>query len=140
MRARASALGATPAEPDEALGLGPYDVVLELVGGPGVAQVLGTLAPSGRYVVIGTGAGARVDVDLHALMSRRAALRGSTLRNRDLEEKALVVKRVGHHVIPLVASGKVKVVVQETFPFEAVQDAYERFAAGAKFGKIVLRR
>lgn len=140
MRARVAAFGAASAEPAEALGLGPFDVVLELVGGPSAAQALGALAPWGRLVVIGTGAGARVEVDLHALMSRRAVLRGSTLRNRSLEEKAFVVRRVEHHVVPLVASGKVKVVVDETFPLESAEDAYERFAAGAKFGKIVLRR
>lgn len=138
LRGRVEALGAVCAEPAKAVGLGPFDVVLELVGGPGVAQALATLAPWGRYVVIGTGAGSRVEVDLGVVMARRATLRGSTLRNRSLEEKATVVRRVEHHVLPLVASGKVRVVVNEAFPFARAQDAYEHFAAGGKFGKVVL--
>ncbi|MDA8300013.1 MAG: zinc-binding dehydrogenase [Actinomycetota bacterium] len=140
LRARLGALGATCAGPAEALALGPFDVVLELVAGAGVGAALGALAPSGRVVVIGTGAGALAEVDLRTLMGKRAVLRGSTLRNRSLEDKALVVRQVERHVIPLVASGRVRVAVEAVFPFERAQEAYERFAAGKKFGKIVLAR
>lgn len=131
-------LGATPALPEEAVSLGPFDVVLELVGAPSAARALGALAPWGRLVVIGTSAGALAEVDLGLLMSRRATLRGSTLRARTLEQKALVVRRVEHHVLPLLSSGKLKVHVEATFGFERAQEAYERFASGGKFGKVVL--
>jgi NADPH2:quinone reductase len=133
-----AALGATPALPAEALALGPFDVVLELVGGPGVPGALGALAAWGRVVVIGTGAGRAAELDLSALLARRATVRGSTLRNRSLEEKALVTRRLEQHVLPLLASGRVRVPVAERFSFEEVEAAYERFAAGAKFGKVVL--
>jgi len=135
---RLGALGATCAPPDEAVGLGPFDVVLELVGGPSLASAMGSLAPGGRVVVIGTGGGGRAELDLHALMARRATIRGSTLRNRTLEEKALVARRVEHHVLPLLSAGRVRVLVEDVFPFDHGQEAYERFAAGNKLGKIVL--
>lgn len=133
-----SALGADCARPDEALAMGPFDVVLELVGAPGLPPALNSLAPWGRIVVIGHGAGSRAEFDLSALLMRRATIRGSTMRNRALEEKALVSRRVEHHVLPLVERGRVRVPVAAVFPFEQAQDAYERFAAGEKFGKIVL--
>jgi len=131
-------LGATPALPEQALGLGPFDVVLELVGAASAAQALGALATNGRAVVIGTGAGAVTELNLAVLMGRRATLRGSTLRSRSLEEKALVVRRAEHHVLPLVAAGRVRVPVEAAYSFERAQEAYERFRAGQKFGKVVL--
>jgi NADPH:quinone reductase-like Zn-dependent oxidoreductase len=73
-------------------------------------------------------------------MSRRAKVMGSTLRARPLEDKALVTIAVQHHVLPFVDQGRVKVVVEAAFPFEQAQEAYERFAVGGKFGKIVLTR
>lgn len=135
---KVSVLGATCATPEEALALGPFDVVLELVGGLGVSRALACLAPWGRVVVIGTGAGARTELDLSQLMGRRATIRGSTLRTRSLEERALVARRAQRHVLPLLAEGRVRVVVEATFGFEQAQEAYERFADGGKFGKIVL--
>jgi NADPH2:quinone reductase len=131
-------LGATAVAPDEALALGPFDVVLELVGGTGVAGALNALAPQGRIVVIGIGAGGRTDLDLGLLMHRRATLRGSTLRTRSLEEKAVVARRLEQHVLPLLDEGKLNVVVQVTYPFEQAAQAYDRFETGRKFGKIIL--
>jgi NADPH:quinone reductase-like Zn-dependent oxidoreductase len=60
------------------------------------------------------------------------------LRARPLEEKAATARAVERHVLPLVESGALTVPVAETFPLDAVADAYERFAAGGKLGKIVL--
>jgi NADPH:quinone reductase-like Zn-dependent oxidoreductase len=60
------------------------------------------------------------------------------LRARPLEEKAAAARAVERHVLPLVGAGAVAVPVAETFPLERVADAYERFAAGGKLGKIVL--
>ncbi|HEU0318938.1 MAG TPA: zinc-binding dehydrogenase, partial [Solirubrobacteraceae bacterium] len=75
---------------------------------------------------------------LAALMFKRGRIHSSTLRARPLEEKALTARRVERHVLPLVAAGSVRVLVAETFPLARVTDAYERFAAGSKIGKIVL--
>jgi NADPH:quinone reductase-like Zn-dependent oxidoreductase len=92
----------------------------------------------GRIVVIGVGAGFKSEVNLLALMGKRATLRGSTLRARPLEEKALTARAVERSVLPHFASGAIDVPVAQTFPLDAVADAYERFAAGGKLGKIVL--
>ena len=118
---------------------GPFDVILELVGAPNFPANLSALATGGRIVVIGVGAGPKVEgVNLLALMGKRAQLMGSTLRARPLEEKALVTRRVERRVVPLVEARSVAVPVAETFPLEAATDAYERFEAGGKLGKIVL--
>jgi NADPH:quinone reductase len=125
-------------EPDAALDHGPYDVSLELVGGPGVAAVLPHLATGGRVVVIGVGAGAKVELDLLTLMAGRSTIGGSMLRSRTTEEKAVVARTVEQHALPLLVAGAVQVPVAEQRPMEQATDAYERFAAGGKFGKIVL--
>ncbi len=124
--------------PDEAADHGPYDVSLELVGGPGVAAVLPALATGARVVVIGVGAGAKVELNLLALMGRRATVGGSMLRSRTTEEKAAVARAVEQHAVPLLADGTVVVPVAERVPMDRAADGYERFAAGGKFGKIVL--
>jgi NADPH:quinone reductase-like Zn-dependent oxidoreductase len=125
-------------EPGRATAHGPFDVVLELVGAPNFAANLDALATGGRLMIIGVGAGAIVELDLRQLMGRRARLLGSTLRPRPLEEKADAARRVEHQVLPLLADGRLRVPVAATFPLEAAQDAYDRFAAGSKLGKLVL--
>ena len=138
LRDAVAALGAVAVAPDEFSDRGPFDVVLELVGAPNMAANLDALATGGRIAVIGVGAGARVELDLLSLMAHRARIHGSTLRARPLEEKALVARRVEAHVLPLLAAGRVRVPVAATFPLAEAAAAYERFAAGAKLGKIVL--
>ncbi|HUZ20468.1 MAG TPA: zinc-binding dehydrogenase [Acidimicrobiales bacterium] len=133
-----ASFGATPAAPDDAFGLGPFDVVLELVGGPNLPADLDALAIGGRISVIGIGAGGRAEVGLGLLMARRARVHGSTLRARPLEEKALAARLVERHVLPQLAAERVRVPVEATFPLADVGAAYERFAAGNKLGKIVL--
>jgi NADPH:quinone reductase-like Zn-dependent oxidoreductase len=126
------ALGATT-EPD-----GDYDVILELVGGENLSANLGRLATRGRIAVIGLGAGSRAEIDFGLLMRTRARIHGSTLRARSREEKEDVIKRLEGHALPLLARGEIVVPVEETFPLDRAQAAYERFAAGGKFGKIVI--
>jgi NADPH:quinone reductase len=133
------ALGAdVVVEPDGIGAHAPFDVSLELVGGSGVAAVLPLLASEGRVVVIGVGAGARIEVDLLQIMATRAFLTGSTLRGRTEGEKAAVSRAVEGHVVPLLASGAARVPVAETFAMTDAAKAYDRFTAGGKLGKIVL--
>jgi NADPH:quinone reductase len=131
-------LGADAVDPEGFGGRGPFDVVLELVGAPNLAENVGALASGGRVVVIGIGAGAKAELNLAALMGVRGSVRGSTLRARPLEEKAIAARGVERHVLPLVESGALGVPVAETFPLDAAAAAYERFAAGGKLGKVVL--
>src|SRR5664280_1307717 len=125
-------------EPDDVAEHAPYDVSLELVGAPGVAAVLPLLATGGRIVVIGVGGGAKLELNLLALMGSRATIGGSTLRSRSRDDKAAVARAVEEQALRLLAGGSVVVPVAERVPMAAAARAYERFAAGGKFGKIVL--
>ena len=138
LRGAVGELGARAIAPDGFEQHGPFDVVLELVGAPNLAANVGALRTDGRVVVIGIGAGAKAELNLGALMGVRGTVRGSTLRARPLDEKAAASRAVEHHVLPLVDSRAVRVPVAETFPLERVHDAYERFVAGGKFGKVLL--
>jgi NADPH2:quinone reductase len=71
-------------------------------------------------------------------MARRGRLLGSQLRSRPLEQKAEAARRVEAQALPLVAAGRLRVPVAATYPLERAAEAYERFAAGGKLGKIVL--
>jgi NADPH:quinone reductase len=113
---------------------GEYDVILELVGGENLATNLERLALHGRIAVIGTGAGSRADADFGLLMRKRGRIHGSTLRARTREEKEDVLKRLDG----LLRQHTFRVPVEETFPLERANDAYDRFGAGGKFGKLVL--
>ena len=133
-----TALGANAIEPDGFTEHGPFDVILELVGGPNLAGNLAALADRGRISVIGIGAGAKAELNLRALMSKRGTIHASTLRSRSLEDKADAARRVERAVLPGFVSGDLSVPVSATFPLDAVADAYARFQAGSKLGKIVL--
>jgi NADPH:quinone reductase-like Zn-dependent oxidoreductase len=132
-------LGAEECLTMEELGsLHDVNVVIELIGAAHLATAQQSLAPFARVVVIGVGGGGRVEVDLLGLMSRRATLTGSTLRARTREEKADVARDVNEQLVPLWASGQLRVVINETFALDQVNDAYEQFAQPGKFGKIIL--
>lgn len=138
LRESVAALGADVVEPDGFGSHGPFDVVLELVGSPNLPNDLRSLAIGGRIAVIGTGAGNKAEVNLTDLMVKRARIHGSTLRARSLEDKAAAARAVEKHVLPHLAAGALKVPVEATYPMAEAADAYARFAAGGKFGKIVL--
>jgi len=137
-RGALESLGAAAIAPTDVAARGPYDVILELVGAPNLETDLASLAIGARIAVIGTGAGARGQIDLLQLMNRRARIFGSTLRARPLEDRAVAARLVESQVLPLVAAGRVRVLVEEVFALKDVDEAYARFAAGAKLGKIVL--
>jgi NADPH2:quinone reductase len=138
LREQVAALGATVIAPEGFAEHGPFDVILELVGAPNMAENLQALDTGGRITVIGVAAGAKSELNLLALMGKRARIHGSTLRARPLEEKALTARRLEREVLPLFAAGELRVPVAETFPLAQVAAAYERFAAGGKLGKIVI--
>jgi NADPH:quinone reductase-like Zn-dependent oxidoreductase len=138
LRAAVAALGAETVAPEGFAEHGPFDVILELVGAPNMGENVQALATGGRIAVIGVAAGAKAELNLLALMGKRARIHGSTLRARPLEEKALCARRLEHEALPLFDAGALRVPVAETFPLEQAAAAYDRFAAGGKLGKIVL--
>jgi putative PIG3 family NAD(P)H quinone oxidoreductase len=137
-REAVGALGATVIPPDGFAEHGPYDVILELVGAPNLGENVKALATGGRIVVIGIGAGAKGELNLGALMGKRGRIQASTLRARPLEEKAATARGLERSVLPLLADGSVSVPIAATYPLAEAEQAYDRFAAGGKLGKIVL--
>ena len=116
---------------------GDYDVILELVGGENLATNLEQLALKGRIVVIGTGAGSKAEIELRPPDAQARPDPRLDLRGRTGEEKAEVDAAARRDVLPLLAR-PFTVPVEATFPLEQAQEAYERFAAGGKFGKLVI--
>lgn len=137
-RADVAGLGATVVEPKAFADHGPFDVILELVGGPNLDADVKALATGGRIAVIGVGAGAKAEVNLLALMGARGRIHGSTLRARPLEGKAAAARAVERSVLPLLADGRVRVPIASTSPMADAAAAYEEFSRSGKFGKLVL--
>jgi NADPH:quinone reductase-like Zn-dependent oxidoreductase len=137
-RPAVAAFGAVVVDPTEVADHGPYDVIIELVGAINLDVNLRSLATGGRITVIGTGAGATGEINLGLLMIKRARMYGSTLRARPLEGKGAAARAVEAHVLPLFASGRLSVPVCDTFPLERAAEAYDRFEAGSKLGKVVI--
>jgi putative PIG3 family NAD(P)H quinone oxidoreductase len=137
-REEVAQLGASVIAPEGFAERGPFDVILELVGAPNMPENLTALATSGRITVIGVSAGAKSELNLLALMGKRARIHGSTLRARTLEDKALVARLLEREVLPLFATGELRVPIADTFPLDEAAAAYERFAAGGKLGKVVI--
>jgi NADPH:quinone reductase len=137
-RGEVAKLGAAALAPEDFPDSGPFDVILELVGAPNWPANIHSLDFGGRITVIGLGGGAEIDLDLGALMGKRAKIYGSTLRARSLEEKAQAARAVERHVLPLFEAERLTVPVAATFPLREAEAAYDRFDAGGKFGKIVL--
>jgi NADPH:quinone reductase len=132
-------LGARAIDPEGFADHGPYDVVLELVGASNLAGNLSSLATGGRIAVIGVGGtGPKAEINLLMVMQKRARISGSTLRARPLEQKAAAARLVEKEVLPNFENGALRVPVAETFELDRAEEAYDRFAAGGKLGKIVL--
>jgi putative PIG3 family NAD(P)H quinone oxidoreductase len=115
------------------------DVILDNMGAKYLARNVTALADSGRLVIIGLQGGTTAELDLNALMRKRAAVIGTTLRSRPDEGKAAICSSVVDNVWPLVAAGAVKPVVDAVLPLDRVVDAHLRMEAGEHSGKILLR-
>lgn len=113
--------------------------VLDLIGGAGLGANLRALVPSGgRIVVVGSLAGAEAPLELGLLMRKRARLIGTVLRTRPLEEKIALARRFDEQAIPLLASGRVRPVVDRSYRFEEIAEAHGYMESNESFGKIVL--
>jgi NADPH:quinone reductase len=114
------------------------DVVLELVGAPHFPADLEVLAPGGRIIVVGVGAGQEATIPLLRLMQKRATVRGTVLRPRPLEEKAAAVRAFEREVVPALADGRMRAVVDSVYAVDDVADAFDRLAGRGKVGKVLL--
>jgi putative PIG3 family NAD(P)H quinone oxidoreductase len=117
---------------------GGADVILDMVGAPYLAKNINAANPLGRIVMIAQLEGANAEINLMLIMLKRLTLTGSTLRSRALEEKARIAREVERHVWPWIEAGKLKPVIDSTFPLAEAEAAHARLQSGAHAGKIVL--
>jgi len=114
------------------------DVVLDNMGAAYLARNVAALAAGGRLVVIGLQGGTRAELDLGALLRKRAAVLATTLRATPVAEKAAICAAVKQQVWPLVASGRVRPVVHAQLPLEDVAAAHRMLEDGSRIGKVLL--
>jgi putative PIG3 family NAD(P)H quinone oxidoreductase len=117
---------------------GGFDVILDVVGGDELARNVGAVARQGRIVQVGTMGGGAAQINLGALMGKRASLHGTVLRARPLEEKIAVTRRFAAEMLPLFDRGLLHPVIDSRFPLDAAADAHRRMEANANVGKILL--
>ena len=113
-------------------------VIVDMVGGDYLPRNLACLAEEGRHVSIAVQRGATAEIPIFDIMRRRLTLTGSTLRPRSVEFKTMVADEIGRTVWPYVASGRLKPIIDSTFPLEDAAAAHARMEAGDHVGKIVL--
>ena len=114
------------------------DVILDLVGSAYLKANLEALASKGRLIFVGTTSGAKAELDFSIVMHKRLQIMGTTLRTRSTEEKAIATRLFAQHVVPLLASGAVRPVIDKVFKMEEVREAHERIESNESFGKVVL--
>ncbi|MER6521355.1 NAD(P)H-quinone oxidoreductase [Streptomyces sp. NPDC001553] len=114
------------------------DVILDIMGAKYLSRNLDALAVNGRLAIIGLQGGVKAEVNLGALLAKRAAITATSLRARPLEEKAAIVAAVREHVWPLVAAGRVRPVVHATYPMRDAAEAHRVMESSAHVGKLLL--
>jgi NADPH:quinone reductase len=139
-------LGATPVGDDDfaaavARETGGHgaDVVLELVGAPHFPGNLEALAVRGRLIVVGVAAGHEVQLSLLRMMQKRATLKGTVLRARPIEEKGAAVRAFERELVPALAAGTIRPLVDRVFDAADASAAFDHLAAPGKTGKVLLR-
>jgi NADPH2:quinone reductase len=114
------------------------NVILDMVGGDYIARNYEAAAVEGRVVQIAFQSSSKATVDFHRIMLKRLVHTGSTLRARAVPDKGAIARAVEEHVLPLIAAGKVKPLIDSTFPLVQAAAAHARMESSAHIGKIVL--
>jgi NADPH:quinone reductase len=114
------------------------ELILDMIGGDYVDRNFEAAAVEGRIVQIATQKGPKVTIDLRRLMLKRLTHTGSTLRARPVADKAAIARAVEAKVWPLLESGKVRPVIDSTFPLAKASEAHARMETSLHIGKIML--
>lgn len=114
------------------------DVILDNMGAKYLQANVGALAPDGRLMIIGLQGGAKAEINLGLLLSRRACVTATSLRGRPVEQKTAIVGRVAEAVWPLYATGRIRPATQTRFRLEEAAQAHARLESGENIGKILL--
>ena len=117
---------------------GGADVILDNMGAKYLGRNVSALATAGRLVIIGMQGGSKGELDINALLRKRASVTATSLRARPLEEKAAICCGVVENVWPLVSAGRVRPVVETTMALDDVARAHQLMEDGGHAGKIVL--
>jgi len=118
---------------------GGADVILDNMGAAYLGRNVDALATEGRLAIIGMQGGAKGELDISTLLRKRGAVIATSLRARPVEEKAAICAAVTEHVWPLVAEGRIRTTVGESFALADVADAHRLMDEGGHSGKILLR-
>jgi putative PIG3 family NAD(P)H quinone oxidoreductase len=114
------------------------DITLDMVAGSYVQRNLDIAAVEGRVITIAVLGGSRAEINMGMVMAKRLTLTGSTLRSRTVAQKAAVADEVRRHVWPLLAAGRVRPIIYQTFPLAQAADAHRLMESSTHIGKIVL--
>ena len=114
------------------------DVILDLVGGPYLPGNQRVVAPRGRHIVVGVHGGTTAQIDLRAMLTRRVTLRGTVLRARPVEEKAVLTRAFEDQLLSFFSIGELKPVIDRVFPPEDAALAHEVMASNENFGKLLI--
>jgi putative PIG3 family NAD(P)H quinone oxidoreductase len=114
-------------------------LVIDFVGAAYAAENIASLAPGGRMVVVGLMGGPSATVNLGTLLGRRLSVVGTVLRSRPFEEKIRATQAFAREVVPLVAAGRVRPVVDRVYPLADARAAYERMERNESFGRIIIQ-
>jgi putative PIG3 family NAD(P)H quinone oxidoreductase len=117
---------------------GGVDVILDMVGGDYIARDIDAINTGGRLVMIAAQAGANVEINLGRIMQKRMVLTGSTLRPRNADEKARLAAAIEAKVWPWIEAGRLKTIVDQTFPLAEAAKAHARIESAAHLGKVML--
>ncbi|MEW2143539.1 NAD(P)H-quinone oxidoreductase [Micromonospora vinacea] len=116
------------------------DVILDIMGGSYLGRNVSALATGGRLVVIGMQGGRKAELDLGALLAKRASVTATSLRSRPLAEKAEIVQGVRDEVWPLVEEGRIQPIVDRRLPMTEAAQAHRLVESSDHFGKVLLTR
>jgi NADPH:quinone reductase-like Zn-dependent oxidoreductase len=111
---------------------------LDLVGSAYLKANLLSLAPKGRLIFVGTTSGNKAEIDYSIVMGKRLRIMGTSLRTRSAEEKATATRLFAEQVVPLLATGAVRPVIDRVYKLEEVREAHQRIESNESFGKVVL--
>ncbi len=114
------------------------DVILDIIGAKYLSANVASLAPAGRLIVIGLQGGVKAELNLGALLAKRAAVMATSLRARPIEQKAAIVESMVAHVWPLISDGTVRPIIHQKFGLEDASAAHQVLEESSHIGKVLL--
>ncbi len=118
--------------------LPPVDVILDMAGGDFFQKNINLLAPDGRVSTIAMVRGFQAEINFVPMMIKRLTVTGSTMRPQSFANKAKMALEIGEHIMPAIASGEIKPVIDSVYAFSDVEKAHERMGSGEHTGKVIL--